>query len=87
MASVRPASSVASQRLGDETVLVHLRTNAVYTLNETGARMWELLGEGLDRDAMLRQLEQEFDVSEEQLVREVDELLSELTREGLVEAD
>jgi hypothetical protein len=80
---VRP--DVASQRLDDQIVLVDLRTNDVYSLNETGARLWELIGEGLDREGLLSRLDDEFDVPPERLVREVDTLLAELTAEGLLE--
>ena len=34
------------EAVGDEVVLVHLRTNRIYTLNRTGARFWELLEDG-----------------------------------------
>jgi hypothetical protein len=40
---LRPEDDVVSRRLEDEVVLVHLRTNRIYKLNETGARLWELL--------------------------------------------
>jgi hypothetical protein len=81
---LRPEDDVVSRRLEDEVVLVHLRTNRIYTLNETGARLWELLKEGRDRAEIEEQLLQEFEVEREQLLEEVERLLSHLTREGLV---
>ena len=53
---------VVARRLDDEVVLVHLRTNEIYRLNFTGARFWELLGEGLELDEVKRSLESEFEV-------------------------
>jgi hypothetical protein len=81
---LRPEDDVVSRRLEDEVVLVHLRTNRIYTLNETGARLWELLREGRSRAEIEEQLFQEFEVERDQLQEEVERLLSLLTREGLV---
>ena len=44
-----PNPDVVSRRLGDDTVLVHLKTNRIFALNPTGARFWELLLEGMNR--------------------------------------
>jgi Coenzyme PQQ synthesis protein D (PqqD) len=81
---VCPDDDVVSRRLDDKVVLVNLRTNRIYALNETGARFWELLGEGLQRTEIERTLRDEFDVKPEQLTEEVDRLLADLIREGLV---
>ena len=80
----RPEDDVVSRRLEDEVVLVHLQTNRIYTLNETGARLWELLKEGRSRAEIEEQLFQEFEVERDQLQEEVERLLALLAREGLV---
>jgi Coenzyme PQQ synthesis protein D (PqqD) len=81
----RPATDVVSRELGDQAVLVHLGTNRIYSLNPTGTRFWSLLVSGAERDAIERQLLAEFDVSEDELRRELDQLLASLQEEGLVE--
>jgi alpha-N-acetylglucosamine transferase len=81
---MRPSPDVVYQQLEGEVVLVHLRTNRIYSLNRTGARVWALLQEGHDRTELLVQLEQEFDVDRHELEREVDSLLERLSAEGLV---
>jgi hypothetical protein len=83
-ARMRPSPDVVYQELEGEIVLVHLRTNRIYSLNRTGARVWELLGEGRDRAELLAHLEREFDVARHELEREVDSLLERLSAEGLV---
>ena len=85
--NLRPSSDVVYQELEGEIVLVHLRTNRIYSLNRTGARVWELLGEGQDRAEMLAQLEREFEVTRDDLEREVDSLLEGLAAEGLASRD
>jgi len=80
---LRPSSDVVHQELEGEIVLVHLRTNRIYSLNRTGARVWELLGENWDRAQILTQLEREFEVALEELERELDGLFAQLSAEGL----
>jgi hypothetical protein len=71
--------------VGDEVVLVHLKTNQIYALNETGARFWELLAEETSRDEIVATLTAEFTVSTDQLEREITALVGELERAGMVE--
>lgn len=80
----RPSPDVVFQELDGELVLVHLRTNRIYSLNETGARLWALLSSGHAVAGICEELEREFEVDPVSLKREVAELLADLTREGLV---
>ncbi len=80
---VNPA--VTSQRIGDDAVLIDLRTNEIYEMNRTGARMWQLLGEGLDVEGIERQLETEFEIEAEELHRQIDAFLTTLLDAKLVE--
>ena len=56
----------------------------VYGLNETGALFWELLVAGSDRAAIRERLLQEFAVEPAELDVEIDALVAELARAGLV---
>jgi coenzyme PQQ synthesis protein D (PqqD) len=71
----------------DGAVLIHLETNQIYDLNQTGYRVWQLLQEGLDYPTMLAQIEREFDVHQPQLAKEVDTLIAHLSAEHLLEGD
>jgi hypothetical protein len=84
MTSFRPDPDVLARRVGDELVLVHPRRNEVFSLNATGARLWELVGEGRSRSELVDQLTAEFDVSREAAEGETDRLLAQLEREGLL---
>jgi hypothetical protein len=75
---------VEFRRLGERMVLVHLDTNQVYELNNTGARVWELLAAGTGKDKILEQLTTEFEVELEQLRHDVEDLLRELESAGLI---
>jgi Coenzyme PQQ synthesis protein D (PqqD) len=81
---LEPTDEVVGQRLGDGTVLVHLKTNRIFELSRTGGRFWELLQSESDRDRIEEQLRSEFDVSDQQLADEVDGLISSLADEDLV---
>jgi hypothetical protein len=82
---LRVSPAVTSQRIGDDAVLIDLRTNEIYEMNRTGARMWQLLGDGLDVDDIKRQLEAEFEIEAEELHRQMDSFLATLLDAKLVE--
>jgi hypothetical protein len=75
---------VVWRRVGDEAVLVNLKTNRIYSLNHTGARFWELISDGHDRESAEAALIEEFDVGERELRKEVAAVLKELAKEGLI---
>ncbi len=83
--ALRPSPDVVSRRLGDVVVLVHLPSNRIHELNQTGARIWEMLGKGLDPAAIADRLSQEFQVEEAGAELSVKRLLQELQAEGLLE--
>jgi hypothetical protein len=58
------------------TVLVHFPTSRIFELNETGTRVWEMLGQGLDADRIVERLVDEFDVEDARVADEVKDLLS-----------
>ena len=84
---LRPSGDVLARRVGDELVLVHLKTNRIYSLNVTGARLWELLTEGNELEEIRAAMSRQFDVDESHLNREIDSLVSSLVDERLVAAE
>ncbi len=79
---------VVCRRMGDATVLVHLGTDRIHTLNRTGTRLFELLRAGADRREIHRQVREEYEIDPPELDRELDRLLAELHRIGvLVDSD
>lgn len=81
----RPDPDVLARRLGEEIVLVHLKTNRMYSLNRTGARVWELLGEVQgNATETARRIREEFDGAPGPMETEVFELLETLVREEML---
>jgi hypothetical protein len=85
--TVRQSGEVVSRRVGDEVVLVHIGRDQIYSLNRTGARAWELLGEGQDLSAVRATLAAEFRAQPDEVGRELEALISDLERSGLVETE
>jgi hypothetical protein len=79
-----PNPDVVFKRLEDRMVLVHLSTNQIFELNHTGARVWELLLDGISGDALVDRLTVEFEVDPSTLRTEIQALLSDLVEEGLI---
>lgn len=82
---VRGNTDVICRPLGDTAVLVHLGTNEIFELNQTGYRIWQLLNEGIEPEGIRRRLVEEFDADPARLDREIDDLLSELSARNLIE--
>jgi hypothetical protein len=67
-----------------EAVLLHLGTKHYFTLNETGLRIWQMLGEGLTFGEISGRLIEEFDVSPAKAQESVLKLIGELNAEKLI---
>ena len=78
------SDDVVARRLDDVVILINLKTNRIFELNSTGARLWELMSAGSTQaeihDTMLR----EFDVTQADLSSAVDTLAGWLADEGLI---
>ena len=83
---LRPNSEVIAKRLDEATVLVDISTSRIFELNETGTRIWELLGQGLNVEQIVQHLVSEFEVEDSQAAEELKTLLSQLRDQGLVAA-
>ena len=82
--ALRPNPDVVAKRLDSAMVLVHVATNRILELNETGARVWELLSQGATVDQIVRQLVDEFDVEEPRAFDQVKSLINQLESEALL---
>ena len=67
-----------------EAVLLHLGTNQYFSLNETGALIWESLEQGHDVDETSREIEAKFDVTLDIAQQSVVDLVEQLVQEKLL---
>jgi hypothetical protein len=67
-----------------EPVLLNLENGAYYRANGVTLRIWELLAEPCELEQVVATLASEFDVSEERLRSDVQDVLDQLLKEGLI---
>jgi len=86
MDTYRPRSAVVSTTINeDESVLLHLERQQYYSLNETGSRIWQLLSDGYNVDAIAAAIAEEWTTSEADALQHVRSFLRELDEADLVE--
>lgn len=80
----RPHANAVLRRVGDGAVLVHLDTGRVFELNDTAARIWELVAAGRIAADIVAVLQDEYAGDSAVVAREVDELIDRWLQEGLL---
>ena len=73
---------VMSRRVGDELLLFHLSSGVYHVLNETAARVWELLEHGDGAASIAAALATDYDVDPESAAADVQRIVA-----GLFEAE
>lgn len=82
--TVTVPSEVMARQVGDETVLLDLASGNYYGLDPVGARIWQLLGEGMSLPQVCDVLLAEYDVSRAALEQDIERLVGELSAKGLL---
>ena len=83
-ARYRASPDVLATRVGDEIVLVDVKTDRIYSLNGTAARIWEFITSVRDRADVERGMLAEFDVTAAELTQAIDDVVGTMTRNGLL---
>ncbi len=84
MTLFRRSSQTAWRRVQDEVLIVATQGNRLSVLNDTAARVWELLDHDASSAEIARTLSQEFEVDEETARADAERLLTELLERNLV---
>jgi hypothetical protein len=79
-------ADVMAQQLGDETVILHLRSGTYFGLGPIGTRVWQLIEKGHGLDEILDVLVLEFEVERLQLEHDIDLLVQDLLAHELIQA-
>jgi len=82
--SWRRDNELPFQKLDEETIVLDPRRREVHLLNETAARLWELLASPRSVDEIAATLGEEYDVGEAELREAVVECLEGLASKGLL---
>ena len=75
---------VMSQEVGGETVLLDMKSEHYFGLDETGTRIWQLLMESKDLQSVFDTMLDEYEVSETELERDFQEYLKKLVGAGVI---
>jgi len=81
---VRIPQAVIARQVGDETVMLDLANGTYYSLDPVGARMWQLLVEGKTLAAVCDTMVDEYDVSRDDVERDLLILVDNLATHGLI---
>ncbi|MBI4621093.1 MAG: PqqD family protein [Desulfobacterales bacterium] len=79
----KKSDSIVSRKIADEFILVPIRQNvgdmeSIYTLNETAARIWELIDGGTKVRKIKEKIIEEFEVTPEEAEKDIIEHLQQL---------
>ena len=79
------SSDVMVRKVGEESVLLDLKTERYLGLDDVSARFWDLLTSGGSIQSAYDTLVEEFEVEPERLRNDLDDFVQELIQFGLVE--
>ena len=79
----KKSDAMVSRKIGDEFILVPIRQDvgdleSIYTLNETAARIWELIDGKTQANEIKEKIVEEFDVKPEEAEKDLIEHLQQL---------
>ena len=83
-APFRTSPDVVAREIPEGLMLVNVQTGAAFKLNQVGAEIWKRLDGATDVAAIVAQLDQRYRIGTAALQRDVDTLLADLERQGLV---
>ncbi len=78
---------VLSQEVSGETVLLDLESENYFGLDEIGTRVWQLIKESGCLRTVFETLLKEYDVDEARLSSDLENLLNEVSKLGLVKLE
>lgn len=72
-------------RMDDQVIVADMQSGRYLGLDGVGARVWDLIGEGATRGAIVESLSAEYEVGHDVLERDVTGLLQDLLQRRLIE--
>jgi hypothetical protein len=76
-----------SQEVNGETVILDLKSESYFGLDDVGTRIWQLLQEHGDVKKTFDTMLEEFDVDADTLASDMKNLIDDLTEKGLISSD
>lgn len=82
--AINISSEILTQEVSGETVILDLKNESYFGLDEVGTRIWKLLQQGKDIQSITETMLDEYDVEEKQLGKDIQALLSQLNEAGII---
>ena len=82
--TINISSEFLTQEVGGETVILDLKSETYFGLDEVGTRIWQLLVEQEDMQTITATMLNEYDVEEDQVEKDIQNLLTQLDKAGLI---
>lgn len=82
--SVSVPEHVLVQDISGELVLLNLQQECYYGLNNVGTRMWQVITDAPSLESAVQTLLAEYDVAEDELRRDLADLITHLSENDLV---
>ena len=80
-----PSPDAVESRVGDETVILHLKNSTYYGLDPVGTRIWALLKEGLPPTEICGRIADEYGVARDVAEADARKFLDDLKSNGIIE--
>ena len=77
-------AEVMARQVGDETVILDLRSGTYFGLDPVGARIWQHLSDGTTLRDLCDLMLEEYEVARDQFDLDLSKLLDELGDKGLI---
>lgn len=81
---IKIPDQVLARQIGGETVMLDLAQGTYFGLDPVGARIWQLLAEGKTLAEVCDAMMTEYDVTRDDIERDVARLAEELADRGLI---
>ncbi|WP_017258232.1 PqqD family protein [Pedobacter arcticus] len=79
-----PSENAVVQEMGEDIVILNLKTEHFYELKEVGKRIWELLSENHSYTLTFEAIKGEYEVSSEQLHTDMERIINGLIKAELI---
>jgi hypothetical protein len=76
--------NVVHETIDDEVIIVNLNSGTYYSLEKSGAYIWNMVTTEATAGEIAAKLRQQFDANPSEIESAVDQILSELAEEGLI---
>ena len=77
-------NNISYRIIGDEALILNLENGSTYSLNKSGARIWEAIDKERQLEGILETLKEIYDLPEDKLKDDLIKLVKDLEKEKLI---